>query len=75
MGDDLYANQPLCEHILAQQLHFLFGCKPTSHPTLYAALAQRADDITTYTVRKWNGQHSELEYCWRSRYGHGYGQY
>lgn len=60
MGDDLYANQPLCEHILAQQLHFLFGCKPTSHPTLYAALAQRADDITTYTVRKWNGQHSEL---------------
>lgn len=60
MGDDLYANQPLCEHILAHQLHFLFGCKPDSHVTLYAALEQRTADITTRTVRKWNGQHSEL---------------
>ncbi len=60
MGDDLYANQPLCEHILAQRLNFLFGCKPDSHPTLYAELDQRADDITTHTVRKWNGRHSEL---------------
>jgi hypothetical protein len=68
MGDDLYANQPLCEHILAQRLHFLFGCKPDSHPTLYAELDQRADDITTYTVRKWNGQHSEL---WTYRFCNG----
>ena len=60
MGDDLYSNQPLCAHILVHRLHFLFGCKPDSHPTLYAELDQRADDITTYTVRKWNGQHSEL---------------
>jgi len=61
MGDDLYANQPLCQHILDQHLHFLFVCKPESHPTLYAALhTQRAADITTCTVRKWNGRHSEL---------------
>lgn len=60
MGDDLYANQPLCQHILDQQLHFLFVCKAASHATLYAALEQRADAVVTYTVRKWNGQHSEL---------------
>jgi hypothetical protein len=68
MGDDLYANQPLCEHILAHKLHFLFVCKPDSHTTLYAALAHRTDDITTYTVRKRNGQHSEV---WTYRFCNG----
>jgi len=65
MGDDLYANQPLCEHILAHHLHFLFGCKPDSHKALYAALAERAAEVETVTVRKWNGKHSEL---WTYRY-------
>jgi hypothetical protein len=60
LGDDLYANQPLCTHILAHKLHFLFVCKPESHTTLYAALTARADDVATYTVRKRNGPHSEL---------------
>lgn len=59
MGDDLYANQPLCEHVLAHHLHFLFVCKPESHPTLSAALAERAAEVTTCTVCKWNGQYSE----------------
>jgi hypothetical protein len=65
MGDDLYANQPLCEHILAHHLHFLFGCKPDSHQALYAALAEREAEVPTVTVRKWNGKHSEL---WTYRY-------
>ncbi len=65
LGDDLYANQPLCEHILAYQLHFLFVCKPDSHTTLYTALAQRTDAVDTYTVRKWNGQPRER---WTYRY-------
>lgn len=60
MGDDLYANQPLCAHILAHHLHFLFGCKPDSHQTLYAVLEERASEIQTVQVRKWNGKHSEL---------------
>ena len=65
MGDDLYANQPLCEHILDHQLHFLFGCKPKSHTTLYAALEERDAEVQTITVRQWNGKHGEL---WTYRY-------
>jgi hypothetical protein len=38
LGDDLYANQPLCEAILASGGHFLFVCKPDSHKTLYEYL-------------------------------------
>jgi hypothetical protein len=34
LGDDLYANQPLCEAVLASGGHFLFVCKPDSHKTL-----------------------------------------
>ena len=39
LGDDLYANQPLCEAILASGGHFLFVCKPDSHKTLHEYLA------------------------------------
>ncbi len=35
LGDDLYAHQPLCELLIAQNLHFIFTCKPGSHETLY----------------------------------------
>ena len=35
LGDDLYSRQPLCEAVLTEGLHFLFVCKPSSHPTLY----------------------------------------
>lgn len=65
MGDDLYANQPLCEHILAHHLHFLFGCKPDSHKALYTALAEREAEVQTVTVQKWNGKHRER---WTYRY-------
>lgn len=34
LGDDLYANQPLCEAVVASGGHFLFVCKPDSHKTL-----------------------------------------
>lgn len=58
LGDDLYANQPLCQIILDHQLHFLFVCKPDSHQALYQALEQRPVD-TTLTERHWNGKHGE----------------
>lgn len=35
LGDDLYAHQPICEAILAEQCHFLFTYKEDSHKTLY----------------------------------------
>jgi hypothetical protein len=31
LGDDLFACQPVCEAVLAQDGHFLFVCKPASH--------------------------------------------
>jgi hypothetical protein len=34
LGDDLYACQPICETVKAAGGHFLFVCKPGSHPTL-----------------------------------------
>ncbi|MGH8524325.1 MAG: ISNCY family transposase [Gammaproteobacteria bacterium] len=41
LGDDLYATQPICEVLIEERLPFLLVCKPDSHPTLYAQLAQR----------------------------------
>jgi hypothetical protein len=60
MGDDLYAHQPLCEQIRDQDGHFLFGCKPDSHVILYKTLAAPETEVTTRTIRKWDGQHSVL---------------
>lgn len=34
LGDDLYAKQPMCEHIHAAGGHFILTCKPSSHPTI-----------------------------------------
>jgi hypothetical protein len=34
MGDDLFSRQPICEAVLAAGMHFLFVCKPASHPAI-----------------------------------------
>jgi hypothetical protein len=34
LGDDLYSRQPVCQEALDAGGHFLFVCKPDSHPTL-----------------------------------------
>jgi hypothetical protein len=41
LGDDLYATQPIGEVLLEARLPFSLGCKPASHLTLSAPLAQR----------------------------------
>lgn len=64
-GDDLYAHQPLCQHVLDHHLHFVFVCKPDSHKTLYAVLEERADEVETLVVHHWNGEHGEI---WTYRY-------
>ena len=33
-GDDLCAHQPFCRQVLRHGFHFLFTCKPASHPHL-----------------------------------------
>jgi hypothetical protein len=32
LGDDLYSRQPICQAVGAAGGHFLFVCKPSSHP-------------------------------------------
>ena len=52
LGDDLYAHQPFCRRTLLHDFHFIFVCKPDSHPTLYhwVHLLQRPD-LGTVTMR------------------------
>ena len=33
LGDDLYAHEPFCKKAREAGFHFLFTCKPSSHPT------------------------------------------
>lgn len=39
LGDDLYSCQPICQAVREVGGHFLFVCKPDSHPTLQEYLA------------------------------------
>ena len=34
LGDDLFSRQPLCQAVLDVGGHFIFVCKPSSHPTI-----------------------------------------
>jgi hypothetical protein len=34
LGDDLFSRQPLCEAVRQASAHFLFVCKPSSHPLI-----------------------------------------
>jgi hypothetical protein len=66
LGDDLYCHQPFCELVLAQHCHFVFTCKPDSHPALYQEieLLSKVGGVTVVTERHWNGQQCEI---WRYR--------
>jgi hypothetical protein len=62
LTDDLHAHQPLCELALAHGFHFILTCKENSHATLYeeVALLQKIDAIPRWSLRRWNGRHSEV---------------
>ncbi|MFZ5904467.1 MAG: ISNCY family transposase [Chloroflexota bacterium] len=68
LGDDLYANQPLCQ-LLAEtyQQFFVFVCKPESHEGLYQWLdfLDKNRTLETLTQRHWNGKRGEL---WQYRF-------
>ena len=52
LGDDLYAHQPFCRQALMRGFHFLFTCKPDSHPTLYRWVnLLRSPDLGTLKSR------------------------
>ncbi len=53
LGDDLYAHQPFCRRALLYGCHYLFVCKPESHPTLdqWVNLLQPGPDLGTLKQR------------------------
>jgi len=63
LGDDLYANQPLCQRIAAtDRQFFVFVCKPDSHIGLYreVELLTKVGGVTTHQTRCWNGRYAEI---------------
>ena len=58
LGDDLYCHQPFCELVLAQHWHFVFTCKPDSHPALYQEidLLTKVGGVSEVSQRRWTGQ-------------------
>jgi len=53
LGDDLYAHQPFCRRVLLNNYHFIFVCKPKSHPWLYqwVDLLEPGKDLRTLKLR------------------------
>lgn len=63
LGDDLYANQPLCQRIAeTERQFFVFVCKPDSHIGLYQELnlLTKVGGVTTHQIRRWNGRYAEI---------------
>jgi hypothetical protein len=62
LGDDLYANQPLCQ-LITEQYHqfFIFVCKPDSHTSVYdwIAMLEKSGGVEELSHRHWNGRHGE----------------
>jgi hypothetical protein len=67
LGDDLYCHQPFCELVLATGWHFVFTCKPTSHPALYleVELLTQAGGVTELTEQHVVDGHPQV---WHYRY-------
>jgi hypothetical protein len=62
LGDDLYANQPFCEAVLKEKMHFIFTCKPGSHPQLYETVENSY--VKEKTAEKWDGRYHIIS-TWR----------
>jgi hypothetical protein len=68
LGDDLYANQPLCQLIVeTYHQYFIFVCKPESHSGLYEWIEfiDQNNKLEKLTHRHWNGKYGEL---WQYRF-------
>lgn len=62
LGDDLYSNQPFCALVLHNGCHFIFTCKPDSHPKFYERLAfwQATGGMAAREGRRWNGRFTDV---------------
>jgi hypothetical protein len=54
LGDDLYSNQPLCQAVLDEGAHFLFVCKPSSHPLIEEYIS--GAELPSHVVRVKRGR-------------------
>jgi hypothetical protein len=54
LGDDLFANQPMCEAVLAAGGHFVFTCKPASHTLIQEYIT--GVELPTHSVRVKRGR-------------------
>ena len=54
LGDDLYSNQPLCQAVLDQGAHFIFVCKPSSHPLIEEYIS--GAELPSHVVRVKHGR-------------------
>ena len=52
LGDDLFSRQPLCEAVLAINGHFIFVCKPSSHPLIQEYLTGVDLQAHQHTVKR-----------------------
>jgi hypothetical protein len=52
LGDDLFSRQPLCQAVLDVGGHFIFVCKPTSHPLIQEYLTGVDLPVLEQTVRR-----------------------
>ena len=69
LGDDLYSRQPVIEAVIAQELHYLFVCKPQSHPWLseYIETCDSKIDLNEFSVTTWTGKtHLVSTYRWHN---------
>ena len=66
LGDDLYAHQPFARRALLYGFHFIFTCKPDSHPTLYRWVnLLQGPDLGTLRIRVKSGsQWHTYAYRW-----------
>lgn len=63
LGDDLYANQPLCQLIdQTYNQYFIFTCKPDSHSHLYETVdvLEKNGAVEKRSQRRWSGKHGEI---------------
>jgi hypothetical protein len=47
LGDDLFSRQPLCEAVTAVSGHFIFVCKPSSHPLIQEYVTGAGVELAT----------------------------
>jgi len=65
LGDDLYSRQPMCEAVLAAGGHFIFVCKPDSHPLIREFIGGIKLPTRTAPVKR-GGKRFTHRYRWLS---------